>query len=115
MMSAYGEFPDSGNYGACNSFPRNTAVEVVNLENGKTVTVIITKGSDNPGFFCCCRRKPRRVSQWIPESSRGFGFPLPGTSRRRLTPSSPTTDPDFNPSLLAAKRRNPLRFLRTAK
>ena len=35
MMGSYGDFPSGGYFAACNSFPRNTAVEVTNLEIGR--------------------------------------------------------------------------------
>lgn len=104
MMSAYGEFPDSGYYAACNSFPRNTAVEVVNLENGRSVTVIITKGLENPGIFLLLS----------PEAAKAVAMEPGMVARVRVSaprsivdaPSSPMGtggDPDFNPSLLAAR------------
>ena len=51
MIGTYGDFPASGYYAACNSFARNTAVEVVNLENGRSITVIVTRTLDTPGVF----------------------------------------------------------------
>ncbi|NLJ46728.1 MAG: hypothetical protein GX430_09220, partial [Treponema sp.] len=104
MMSAFGEFPESGFYAACNSFPRNTAVEVVNLENGKTVTVIVTKGLENPGIFLLLS----------PEAAKALSLEPGALSRVRVSaprniaqtvPAGPGAagDPDFNPSLLAAR------------
>lgn len=104
MMSAFGEFPESGYYAACNSFPRNTAVEVVNLENGKTVTVIVTKGLENPGIFLLLS----------PEAAKALSLEPGALSRVRVSaprniaqtvPAGPGAagDPDFNPSLLAAR------------
>jgi rare lipoprotein A (peptidoglycan hydrolase) len=51
IMGSYGDFPASGYYAACNSFPRNSSVEVTNLENGRSVTVLVTRGLDSPGIF----------------------------------------------------------------
>lgn len=50
-MAAGGELPDSGYYIATNSFPRNTMVDVVNLENGKTLRVIVVGGIDTTGLL----------------------------------------------------------------
>ena len=104
MMSAYGEFPDSGYYAACNSFPRNTAVEVVNLENGKTVTVIITKGLENPGIFLLLSPEAAKVLSMEPGALSRVRVSAPRNIAQTPPPGSgPVGDPDFNPSLLAAR------------
>ncbi len=54
--SRYGEFPDSGNYGASNSFSRNTIITVTNLVNGQSTTVIIVDRLDDPGLFLLLSR-----------------------------------------------------------
>jgi len=56
-MGRYGEFPSSGLYGASNSFPRNTLVEVENLETGMTATVLIVDRLDDPGLFLLLSRE----------------------------------------------------------
>jgi hypothetical protein len=50
-VSSGGEFPDSGFYLATNSFPRNTVVDITNLETGKTVRAIVATGLDSPGLL----------------------------------------------------------------
>ena len=50
-VSRFGEFPESGNYGASNSFAINTAVTVKNLDTGMETTVIITERLADPGLF----------------------------------------------------------------
>ena len=50
-MAAGGELPENGFYIATNSFPRNTMVDVVNLENGKTLRAIVVGGIDAPGLL----------------------------------------------------------------
>lgn len=103
MMGSYGDFPSGGYFAACNSFPRNTAVEVTNLETGKTVTVIIVRGLDNPGIFMMVsaeaaealglrQGKITRVRAVEPRSVSSLA-PSAG-SRKAL-------DADFNPRLLA--------------
>lgn len=104
MMSAYGEFPESGYYAACNSFPRNTAVEVVNLENGKSVTVIVTKGLDNPGIFLLLSPEAAKAVSMEP----GMVFRVRVSDPRNIAEVPPAAsgssgDPDYNPSLLAAR------------
>lgn len=103
MMGGYGDFPPSGYYAACNSFPRNTAVEVLNLENGRTVRVIVTRNLDSAGVFMMLSVEaanaigiqsgrvarirasdPRSSVELVPSGSAGASYDL-----------------DFNPRLLA--------------
>lgn len=102
MMGSYGDFPASGYYAACNSFTRNSTVEVTNLENGKKVTVMITRGLDTPGIFMMLSV----------EAANAIGLKTSRVIRVRaseptgateLSPStaSPSSDPDYNPRLLA--------------
>ena len=56
-MGRYGEFPNSGYYGASDSFPRNTLVKVENLETGTTVPVLIVDRLDDPGLFLLLSRE----------------------------------------------------------
>jgi cell division protein FtsN len=105
MVGTIGDFPASGYYAACNSFARNTSVEVSNLENGKSITVIITMGLENPGVFMMLSK----------EASDALGLKAGRISRIRaseprsaveLAPSSGSAasfDPDLNPRLLAAE------------
>ena len=105
MMGGYGDFPPSGYYAACNSFPRNTAVEVLNLENGRTVTVIVTGTIESSGVFMMLSvgaanalglqsgsvariraSEPRSAVELAPSGSTGASYDL-----------------DFNPRLLAAQ------------
>jgi hypothetical protein len=46
-----GELPDSGYYVATNSFPRNTVVDITNLENGKSIRVIVAASIETPGLL----------------------------------------------------------------
>ncbi|HOX19275.1 MAG TPA: hypothetical protein PKW82_12515, partial [Spirochaetales bacterium] len=105
MMGAYGEFPATGLFAACNSFERNTAVEVRNVENDRIVTVIVTKGLSSAGIFMVLSPEAAlalgidagavaRVAVSEPRSVADIGSP---TSR------GDTSDPDFNPSVLARK------------
>ena len=50
-MSRYGEFPVKGFYGASNSFPLNSFVEVVNPANGKKVEVIVVNTLEDNNLF----------------------------------------------------------------
>lgn len=105
MMGSYGDFPAAGYYAACNSFPRNTSVEVANLENGRSITVIVTKGLESSGIFMMLSveaaqalglqsgrvarvraSEPKSAIELAPSGSSGTSF-----------------DPDLNPRLLAAQ------------
>lgn len=102
IMGSYGDFPSSGYFAACNSFPRNTSVEVSNLENGRRVTVVVTRGVDSPGIFMMlsvdaaaalgiASGRVARVRASEPRSA----LELSPTGRSRAA------DPDFNPRILA--------------
>ncbi len=105
MMGSYGDFPASGYYAACNSFPRNTSVEVANLENGRSITVIVTKGLESSGIFMMLSV----------EAAGALGLQSGRVTRVRasepksaveLAPSGGSRgsyDPDLNPRLLAAQ------------
>lgn len=102
IMGSYGDFPSAGYFAACNSFPRNTSVEVTNLENGRRVTVVVTRGVDSPGIFMMLSvdaanalgigsGRVARVRAAEPRSA----LELSPTGRSRAA------DPDFNPRILA--------------
>jgi hypothetical protein len=79
-VSLAGELPEGAYYVATNSFPRNTVVDVTNLENGRTIRVIVAAGLDSPGLLAMLSRN---VATAIGVPSRGIG-------RIRMTaPSDP--------------------------
>ncbi|MDR1390376.1 MAG: SPOR domain-containing protein [Treponema sp.] len=93
------EFP-AGLYVATNSFPRNTVVDVTNLETGKTVRAIVSAGLESPGLLALLSRE---AAEKISLQSRSIG-------RIRMTqPSDPIAysrftedhlrsgDPDYDP------------------
>ena len=45
------DLPHSGLYIATNSFPINTVVDVINLENGRTISLIVSSRLDIAGFL----------------------------------------------------------------
>ena len=51
-----GELPVSGFFIATNSFPRNTVVDVTNLETGKTTRAIVANTLTNPGLLAIISR-----------------------------------------------------------
>ncbi|MDR1144013.1 MAG: SPOR domain-containing protein [Spirochaetaceae bacterium] len=95
------DFPEKGLYVATNSFPRNTIVDLTNLETGKTVRVIVSAGLDAPGLLALVSRE---VAEEVGLQNRTIG-------RIRMTqPSDPIAfsrftedylnsgDPDHDPS-----------------
>lgn len=112
MTGTVGDFPSSGYYAACNSFARNTTIDVTNLENGRTITVIVTRGLESSGVFMMLSA----------EASAALGI-QPGRLVRiraaeprsavELAPaarSGSAFDPDLNPRLLAAEELKKLGY-----
>ncbi|GHU47333.1 hypothetical protein FACS1894200_02520 [Spirochaetia bacterium] len=96
--AAAGTLPQEGLYAATNSFPLNTVVDVTNLENGKTVRVVVWGILDSPGFLIV-------LSQ---EASAQIGLQAKSIGRVRMSQSadalafspvddSSTADPDHDP------------------
>ncbi len=104
-MSRYGEFPATGLYGASNSFPRNTIVEVENLQNGEKTTVIITDRLSNPGLFLLLSREASGALGITQDETVQVRVALENDSDRMadsLVGESPySSDPDVNPAALA--------------
>ena len=98
-----GDFPGDGLYGACNSFPRDTSVAVTNLENGKTVTVTITKNFDNPGVFIAL--SPKAAAELGMRAGTAARIRAVAITASQAEVSLPparageTADPDFNPKV----------------
>jgi hypothetical protein len=81
-VSVAGELPEGAYYVATNSFPRNTVVDVTNLENGRTIRVIVAAGLDSPGLLAMLSRN----------AATAIGAPIRGIGRVRMTaPSDPIT------------------------
>jgi hypothetical protein len=99
-VSAGGDLPDEGYYAATNSFPRNTVVDVTNLETGKTIRVIVASGLETPGLLAILSR----------DAAQNIGLRPRSIGRIRMTqPQDPIAyslfseglassgDPDFDP------------------
>ncbi|GHU92304.1 hypothetical protein FACS189479_00810 [Spirochaetia bacterium] len=100
-----GDLPEEGYYAATNSFPRNTAVDITNLETGKSVRAIVSAGLENPGLLATLSR----------EAAASIGLQNQSIGRiRMLQPSDPIAfsrfsegfstsgDPDYDPRAMAA-------------
>lgn len=99
-VSAGGELPDTGLYVATDSFPRNTVVDITNLENGKTVRGIVAAALGSPGLLALISK----------EGAQAIGLQSRFIGRIRMSqPSDPVShsmfsgeydfsgDPDFDP------------------
>jgi len=52
-----GELPAKGRYVATNSFPRNTVVDIINIETNKSTRAIVANGLDSPGLLALVSRE----------------------------------------------------------
>ncbi len=100
------EFPPAGLYAASDTFPRNSIVDVLNLDTGENVRILVVKKLNVPGLFML-------VS---PDAAKSLGMSSSGTSRLRVTPVMMpgladmnlnrdlpySPDPDINPAASVA-------------
>jgi hypothetical protein len=85
-----GELPGNGRYIATNSFPRNTVVDIVNIETNKSTRVIVARSLDSPGLLAIVSR----------EAAELIGMRPGSVSRIRMTqPSDPVAYVRFTESL----------------
>jgi len=85
-----GELPGNGRYIATNSFPRNTVVDIVNIETNKSTRVIVARGLDSPGLLAIVSR----------EAAELIGMRPGSVSRIRMTqPSDPVAYVRFTEGL----------------
>jgi len=104
-VGAYGVLPVKGLYGASNSFPRNTLVEVENLENGGKTEILIVDRLENSSFLVLLSQEAGaalnmttgnviRVRATLGQKEKTDSYSLAG--ERAFHP-----DPDVNPSASA--------------
>jgi cell division protein FtsN len=99
-VSLNGELPGEGCYVATKSFPKNTVVEIRNLENGQSVQVVVADTLDAPGL----------LAMLSPDAAKAIGLQDRAVGRVRMTmpsdlvafsrftgESSSSGDPDFDP------------------
>jgi hypothetical protein len=104
-VSLNGELPETGYYAATRSFPRNTVVDITNLETGMSIRVIVASGLESPGLLAILSK----------EAASAIGLPIRSVGRIRMTmPSDPVAfsrfpeeisssgDPDFDPLAVIA-------------
>ena len=89
-VSSDGELPASGFFIATNSFPRNTIVDVTNIENGKSTRAIVANTVSNPGLLAVVSR----------EAAELIGMRSGSVSRIRIvSPSDPIAYQRFTEGL----------------
>jgi hypothetical protein len=100
-----GELPGSGYYVATKSFPRNTVVDITNLESGKSVRAIVAAGLDSPGLLAILSRE---AAELLGIQARSIGrvrmtMPQDPVAFSRFTEGyDPSGDPDYDPRALIA-------------
>lgn len=103
------DFPGEGLYGECNSFPRDTTVTLTNLENGKSVTITITNGIENPGIFIALSPKAASQLDMKPGSAaRVRAVAMTASQAEASLPparAGETSDPDYNPKIYVARAK----------
>jgi cell division septation protein DedD len=108
-VSAGTELPRHGYYAATNSFPRNTVVDVTNLENGKTIRVIVAAGLDNQGLLAVLSRDAADSIGLAPQSIGRIKLIQPSDpiAFSRFTDGfTASGDPDFDPRAQLAEGLN---------
>jgi hypothetical protein len=108
-VSLNGELPEEGYYVATRSFPRNTIVDVTNLETSQTIRVIVASGLDSPGLLAILSK----------DAAGAIGLHARSVGRIRMTmPSEPvgfsrftdeldsSGDPDFDPAAAIAAAKD---------
>jgi hypothetical protein len=105
-----GDLPETGFYAATNSFPRNTVVDVTNLENGKTIRVIVSGGLDTPGLLTILSKDAANFIGLSPHSIGRVRMTQPADpiAFSRFTEGRGSSgDPDYDPAAqLAAAGRD---------
>ncbi|MDR2741437.1 MAG: SPOR domain-containing protein [Treponema sp.] len=99
-VSIGGELPEGGYYAATKSFPRNTVVDITNLETGKSVRAIVAAGLDSPGLLAILSKE---AAELIGIQTRSIGrirmtMPADPVAFSRFTEGvNPSGDPDYDP------------------
>ncbi len=110
-VSSSGLLPDEGYYVATNAFPRNTVVDITNLESRRTVRVIVASGLDSPGMLAMVSRDAANaiglsgtaIGQIRLSVPNSLGISL-GTPEDRVSRSG---DPDYDPRAAVSRYSGP--------
>jgi hypothetical protein len=114
-----GDFPAEGLYAACNSFPRDSIVELSNLETGKTATVTIISNVDNPGVFIALSPKTAEaLGMQQGTAARVRAVSLAASQAEATLPAARagvSADPDFNPRVFFEREKAALQATAAAE
>jgi hypothetical protein len=102
-LAPVGALPERGFYISSNSYPKNTVVDVINLETGQTIQAIVQYSQNTPGGLVLLSR----------DAAGAIGVPESTTGRIRITSTNDSVanslffdgrdgrsfsgDPDFDP------------------
>ncbi|MDR0316327.1 MAG: septal ring lytic transglycosylase RlpA family protein, partial [Treponema sp.] len=75
------ELPETDYYVATNKFPNNTIVDIINIENGKTVRATVISGLETPSLLAAISRS----------TANAIGLPEQSTGRIRMIEASDST------------------------
>ncbi|MDR0707372.1 MAG: septal ring lytic transglycosylase RlpA family protein, partial [Treponema sp.] len=95
-----GVLPSTGYYAATNAFPRNTVVIVTNLENGKTVQVVVVAALDNASVLTLLSKEAASaiaLSASYPGRVRIMEAIDPVTMLPLIENKISNEDPDYDP------------------
>ncbi len=108
-MAAASEFPLSGMYARSDMFPKNTIVEIRNLETEITVRAVITGSAGIPGLVAVLSPLTASALQIRTGSVSRVRISVPSPVSERPAPGTvsagsalETADPDVNPAAAAA-------------
>ncbi|MDR2900453.1 MAG: SPOR domain-containing protein [Treponema sp.] len=107
-ISSSGLLPDEGYYVATNAFPRNTIVNLTNIENRQMVRVIVASGLDSPGMLAMVSKDAADVIGLTNAVIGRIRLSLPTDFGGAFTyPEeiiSSNADPDHNPRVVIGQR-----------
>ena len=101
-----GDMPGETYAIATNSFPRNTVVDVTNLENNRTVRVMVISGQDNSGLLATLSREAAEVIGISGDSVRRVRIAHPSDS---VAFAHVRRGPLFDPGEIAEEEPEPAR------
>jgi hypothetical protein len=107
----YGELPDRGFYVATSFFPRNTVVDITNLENGRTIQAIVAGNLSSPGgMVILSRDAAEALSLGGRTSSRiRMSPPVDSVAFSRFSDGrSFSGDPDYDPRAFIKENSLPI-------
>ena len=104
------DFPETGYYAATNSYPVNTVVDITNLENNRTVRVIVMSNLENPGLLAVLSRDAADAIGINPRSIGRVRMNQPSDSiaYSRFIGGYGVGDPDHDPlAMISSTEPNP--------